>query len=94
MIANAGLKVYTPEMEQRKPIAQIEASLSHYGRHYYLKTPLDLKGRGVKYLDTFTAKDLTPQAQHKVGWHTYKVTENAFRTICQTHAVSMEHLLD
>lgn len=94
MIANQGLKCYHPEMHEKKPIAQIEASLGHYGNHYYLRTPLALKGRGIQHLETYTAKDLTPQAQYKVGWHRYKVTERAFGAICSKYAVSMEMLLD
>lgn len=50
MLANAGLKCYHPEMHEKKPIAQIEASLGHYGNHYYLRTPLALKERGTRRL--------------------------------------------
>ncbi len=88
-----GLKGYHPEMGEEKPAAQIEAHLSHYGKHYFLKSQIELKGRGIYYRGTLKAGDLTPQAQGKVGWHEYKVTEKAFNTICETHAVAYEMLL-
>jgi hypothetical protein len=94
MLANTGLKCYSPEMKEKKPIAQIQATLSHYGKHYYLKTPLELRGRGINFLSTFKSSDLTPHAQFMTGWNEYKVTENAFETICKKYAVSMELLLD
>jgi DNA (cytosine-5)-methyltransferase 1 len=90
----AGLFTYHPEMGDAKPEAQIEASLSHYGRRYFLCTPLELKGRGIEKIGTLKSGDLTPTAQHKVGWHDYKVTEKAFEKICQQYSVSYEMLLD
>ena len=42
-----GLHCYTPEMGQRKPDVKLEARLSHYGNHYIVDTPLELKGRGI-----------------------------------------------
>lgn len=85
---------YTPEMGEKKPEGtQIEASLSHYGTHWFIKTPLQLKGRGIEYRDTLTASDLTPIAQDKVGWHRYKVTQRAFDKLCEQYAVASESLL-
>ena len=88
-----GLKGYHPEMGEAKPAAQIEAQLSHYGNHYFLKSAIELTGRGVTFLKTLVAGDLTPQAQGKVGWHEYKVTARAFKAICEKHAVAYEMLL-
>ena len=42
-----GLHCYTPEMGQRKPEVKMEASLAYYGKHYFVDTPLELKGRGI-----------------------------------------------
>lgn len=92
-----GLDVFHPEMgEKRAADAVIDASLSHYGKHYFIKTAphIMLKGRGIKHLNTLTAEQLTPQAQHKVGWHEYKVTIAAFEALCAAHKVSVEQLLD
>ncbi len=88
------LKIYTPEMNEPKPACHAEASMSHYGKHYFLKTPEAISGRGVEHICTFTSKDLTPQAQSKVGWHKYKLTTRAFKAFCESHDVAYELLLD
>lgn len=88
------LKVYTPEMNEPKPVCQAEASMSHYGNHYFLKTPEVISGRGIEHICTFTSQDLTPQAQSKVGWHEYKLTNRAFDAFCKSHDVAYELLLD
>ena len=88
-----GLKGYHPEMKEAKPDAQIEAQSGCSGNHHYLKSAVELKGRGVTFLGTLKATDLTPQAQSKVGWHEYKVTARAFKAICEQHGVACEMLL-
>ena len=88
------LLTYYPEMGEKEPKAQIEASMSYDGRHYFLYTPLTLSGRGVEHLGVYQAKDLVRQAQHKVGWNKYQVTRNAFDRFKAEHAVSYEILLD
>ncbi len=88
-----GLHCYYPEMNEPKPVAEIDATLSHYGKHWFLKTRLSLKGRGVQFVRTLESKDLVPQAQHKIGMHEYKVTEAAFGRICKEHRVCSESLL-
>lgn len=81
---------YHPEMGETKPAdTQIDASLGHYGMHYYLKTPLSLKGRGIVHMHTLTADELTPAAKHKAGWHEYRVTIAAMRKLEQTYVVAM-----
>lgn len=45
-----GLHCYTPEMGQCKPEVKMEASLSYYGKHYFVDTPLELKGRALQKL--------------------------------------------
>lgn len=88
------LLTYHPEMKEQKPEAQIEASMAYNGKHYFLYTPLTLAGRGVEHLGVYQSKDLVPQAQHKVGWNKYKVTNKAFDRITAEYAVSYEILLD
>ena len=34
-----GVYCYTPEMGQRKPDCQMEASRGYYGKHWYIDTP-------------------------------------------------------
>ena len=83
------LNSYYPEMGEKKPEGtQIEAQLGHYGKHYYLWTPLTLTGRGVELLGTET------QADHRrAGWNNYKVTLNAMEKISKQHKTSSVSLL-
>ncbi len=92
-MTTTGLKGYHPEMGEEKPAAQIEAHLSHYGKHWFLKSQIELKGRGILYKGRLQASDLAPHAQDKAGWYEYQVTEKALDTICQNHAVAYEMLL-
>ena len=87
------LLTYYPEMKETRPQAQIEASLGHYGKHWFLKTPLVLKGRGIVHLGTLNESELTPAAKHKAGWHSYKVTDTAFDQIKAMHDVATQVLL-
>ena len=85
--------IYTPEMGETRPAdAVIDASYSGPG-HVRLVTPLVLKGRGINLIQTYTATDLVPQAQHKVGWHQYRVTKAAFGRIEREHKTAWESLL-
>lgn len=88
-----GLRTWHPEMGEAKPEAEIDASLSHYGRHWFLRTRLVLSGRGVELLGVETAETLVPEAAHRIGERRYKVTERAFERICGEHAVRSESLL-
>ena len=89
-----GTHVYWPEMGDRKPECKIEASLSYYGKHYFLDTPLELKGRGITFIKKYERKDLTASGQYKVGWNEYQVTKRAFDLLKQQYSISMEALLD
>ena len=86
------LKTYYPEMNEEKPASEIEAAIG-YGGYWLLKTPLELKGRGITHTGTLTAEQLVPQAQHKAGWHTYRVTRKAFDKLSSEYAISSECLL-
>lgn len=75
---------YTPEMGEEKPDCQIEARLSHYGKHYYLKTALELKGRGI-----------TKQSgNYGDNLNRYKVTILAYEKLQKLYAISYRCLLD
>lgn len=85
------LQTFTPELGQKAPAdATIFASLSHYGKHWFLRCK-DLlpKGRGVVFLHTETAESLVPGSKF-VGWHQYKVTEAAFEVIQKRQDVAVE----
>ncbi len=83
---------YYPEMSEVKPVGQIEASLSHYGKHWFLRTPLALSGRGVSLVDTYTEANTVPGSRC-LGWNRYKVTESAFERICEQYEVVSEMML-
>lgn len=84
---------YYPEMNEAKPTADIEASLGHYGEHWFLRTTLTLKGRGITDRGPIKASDLTPKGQRLAGWNQYRVTEKAFETLCKKYNIVSELLL-
>lgn len=86
-----GLHLYTPEMGERKPETVMEAQLSHYGKHYYINTPLELKGRGITELEAYWHEGSKKQQE---GWHSYRVTKKAFEKLKEKYPISMESLLD
>jgi hypothetical protein len=92
---NIGLHTYTPEMGQLKPIANLEARMSHDGKHYYIDTMLTLKeSRSVKLLKVYTPNDFVKPDHYKIGWNEYKVTANAFEQLKKQYSISCESLLD
>lgn len=66
----------------------------HYGRHYHINTPLELKGRGIKKDGVKEAKNLRPNYQYMAGWFEYTVTERAFEKLQEQYTISQELLLD
>jgi hypothetical protein len=77
------LKNYCSEMGQERPEAQMDARLSYNGSHWYIKSPLELKGRGIKFFDF-----------NHDGRLTYKVTKLAFEKLCKQYDIANENLLD
>lgn len=91
----AGTYLYTPEMGQKKPEGcQIEAKLSHYGKHYFIDTPMQIKGRGITFIKTYNSNELSVHGQYKAGWNEYKVTTKAYEKLKEQYAISMECCLD
>lgn len=82
-VNGAGTYNYTPEMGQPKPECQIEARLSYYGKHYHLKTALELKGRGI-----------TKDTGYADGLNCYTVTELAYEKLKELYTISYECNLD
>lgn len=89
-----GLYIYCPEMGEGRPECQMIARMSHYGSHYYIDTPLTLKGRGITFLETRESKNLTASGQFMTGWNEYKVTERAFHKLQEQYSISMENHFD
>lgn len=81
---SAGVYIYTSEMGQEKPEGcQIEAALCYYGKHYWIRTPLELKGRGI-----------TENEPARNGLRNYTVTIRAFEKLKSQYTISMENHLD
>ena len=90
------LEAYTPELGEKKPEGlEFEAQLSYNGKHYFVKAKVKITvKRGVEFIKTYQSKDLTPQAQHRVGWHEYQMTRNAFNEFKKLYRIGYELLLD
>lgn len=86
-----GVKVYHPELGERKPAVKMRASLSWYGTHYFIDTPIELKGRGIVQEDAHWCEG-TQEARE--GWKTYRVTKKAFEKLKEQYPISMECHLD
>lgn len=93
-VAGPGLYIWCPEMGEGQPECQIRARIGHYGTHYYLDTPLDLKGRGITFMEKHEAKNLTASGQFMAGWNRYKATELAFKKLQEQYSISMESNFD
>lgn len=76
-----GVHHYTPEMGQRKPNCEMQVSIGHYGG-YFIRTKIELKGRGVKLVDT------------ENGVNRYKLSDLAFEKLKSEYSISMESNLD
>ena len=84
---------FYPEMGEAKPQnVSGEISHSHYGKHYFVKTPMELKGRGIVFIDTYNENNCNNPA--KFGWNNYKVTNRAMEILEAKYEFSMELLLD
>lgn len=88
------ITTYHPELGESKPMAFDGEIRVGYGGKYRIVTPKKLSGKGVTYDRTYTANDLVPQAQHKVGWNVYVVTPAALKKLSQTMKLTRELLLD
>ena len=86
-----GTYCYTPEMGQQKPDCQMEASLSYYGKHYYINTPLNLKGRGITQIEANWRKGCRKQIEN---WKCYRVTKATYEKLKEQYTISMECCLD
>lgn len=82
----AGTYLYTPEMGQKKPEGcQMEAGLCYYGGHYWIRTSLELKGRGIIENEPVNKNKSIRQ---------YTVTKRAFEKLKEQYTISMECCLD
>lgn len=89
-----GVYCYTPEMGGQKPECQMEASRGYYGKHWFIDTPLEIKGRGIEFVKKYQEKDFCSPGNYKVGWNEYRVTNRAFDKLKEKYSISQECLLD
>ena len=88
-----GVYRYTPEMGGQKPDCQMEASKGYYGKHWFIDTPLELKGRGIEFIKKYQEKDFCSK-DHRAGWNEYRVTNRAFEKLQEQYTISQELFLD
>lgn len=87
-----GVYHYTPEMGQKQPEGcQMEAGLCYYGSHYWVDTPIALKGRGITEIEASWVEGCQKQIEH---WRSYRVTKKAFEKLKEQYCISMECCLD
>lgn len=89
-----GVYTYTPEMGQERSACQMEASRGYYGKHMYVDTLLELKGRGIKFVKKYKEGDFVTPGHYKVGWNEYCCTNLAYEKLKEKYSISMECLLD
>lgn len=93
-VTSSGTYTYYPELNDQKPDCQMEAQLSYYGKHYFVNTPIQLKGRGITLVKQYTEKDFCNAGDHRIGWYEYQVTKRAFENLKSQYSISMERYLD
>lgn len=85
---------YYPEMGETAPITVATATRSYNGKRI-VKSPVELKiSRGIRFEGQLKSHQLTAQAQHKVGWYEYTVTDAGMKSVLKQVTVSVEFLLD
>ena len=93
VVEDPGVYRYTPEMGGQKPDCQMEASRGYYGKHWFIDTPLELKGRGIEFIKKYQEKDFCSK-DHRAGWNEYRVTNRAFEKLQEQYTISQELFLD
>ena len=79
-----GTYLYTPEMGQKAPEqCEMVAGRCYYGNHYWIRTALELKGRGIR-------KD----EPTRNGLNNYTVTELAYSKLEKQYKIAYESNLD
>lgn len=82
--AVSGTYLYTPEMGQKQPEGcEMQAGLCYYGGHYWIKTKLELNGRGI-----------TKNEPSRDGYNNYTVTKLAYSKLEKEYKIAYESNLD
>jgi hypothetical protein len=92
---------YTPEMGQTKPHHKFydgEVQASYNWKYQYIITPMELKGRGIKFEGNIDLKNYSEYCHDKIrykeGWNEYKVTQLAFEKLDAKYKFVRETMLD
>ena len=87
-----GATIYRPEMGDTKPEAQLESFFSIISGKWRIKTPLVLKGRGIKLNMTYDENNCNNPS--KYGFNVYHVTQAAYEKLEKEYSIAQEVLLD
>jgi hypothetical protein len=68
--------------DQTTQESQISASLGHYGTHWYINTDLDIRGRGIRFIESTGNKNR------------YIVTARAFEKLEKQYSIAIKDQLD
>lgn len=87
-----GTYLYTPEIGQQQPEGcQMEARRAYYGKHFFIDSPIDIKGRGITAVEAHWIAGCKKQIEN---WKCYRVTNAAFEKLQQQYSISIECCLD
>ena len=83
-ITEKEMYLYTPEMGQEKPEeCEMVAGRCYYGNHYWIRTKLELKGRGIE-----------KNEPTRDGLNNYTVTKLAYSKLEKQYKIAYESNLD
>ena len=86
-----GVHAYCPELQERKPVTKMEADLAYGGGHYFIATPYELKGRGIKKIRQSWSKGSRKDLEN---WFSYLVTRKAYEKLKTQYSITKRCFLD
>lgn len=86
-----GVHAYCPELQERKPVTKMEADLAYGGGYYFIATPYELKGRGIKKLVSNWSKGSRKDVEN---WFSYLVTRKAYEKLKTQYSITKRCFLD
>jgi hypothetical protein len=92
MTKTVGTILNYSELEGTNPTGQIEARYSGISGKYYVKTKLELKGRGITFSMKYDQSNCNNP--NKYGYNIYFVTKAAYARLEKQYLIVQELLLD
>lgn len=84
------VKNYCPEIGEKQPKAQMFASLSYYGNHYFIYSKILIKeNKSIKYLGTTLSNFFKNELCYE-----YKVTTKGYNDLKNLYVIGKKELLD